>query len=146
MREEGSTGPADDPARPGPLLAPRPWLSVDGTAVAAVEVATSRRTRARGLLGRTGVDGALVLAPASSVHTFAMAFPIDVAFCRRTDRPGAFLVDAVRTLPPSRMTRPRIRARMVIEAEAGAFSRWGLVRGSRVEIVELGRQRLSARG
>lgn len=146
MREEGVTGPADDAARPGPRPAQLSWLSVDGTAVAAVEVATSRRARARGLLGRTGVDGALVLAPASSVHTFGMAFSIDVALCRRTDRSGGFLVDAVRTLPPGRVTRPRIRARMVIEAEAGAFLRWGLVRGSRVEIVERGRQRLSASG
>jgi len=70
-----------------------------------------------------------MLWPATSVHTFGMQFAIDVACC---DRSG--VVVAVHTLAPGRMTRPRPRARLVIEAEAGSFAHWGLVVGSCVSI------------
>jgi uncharacterized protein len=90
-----------------------------------VEVAASYRARTRGLLGRDGVEGALLLTPASGVHTFGMRFPIDVAYLDRRLR-----VLAVRTMPPGRLGRPRLRARHVLEAEAGALTRWGLSRGS----------------
>lgn len=146
MGERGDFGPGDDPTGQAPLSARASWLAVNGLPITPVEVAASSRARARGLLGRPGVDGAILLAPASSVHTVGMAFSIDVALCRRIDRAGAFVVEAVRTLPPGRITRPRIRARVVIEAEAGAFVRWGLVPGSRVELVESGPQSLSAGG
>jgi uncharacterized membrane protein (UPF0127 family) len=104
-------------------------LVVDGRDVAPVEIATSGRARRRGLLGRSGLTGAFVLRPAASVHTFGMRFAIDVACC---DRSG--VVVAVRTLPPGRVTRPRPLARTVIEAEAGAFARWGLAVGSTVRV------------
>ena len=55
----------------------------DGTVLASAEVATTRRARRRGLLGRDGVDGAFVLRPCRQVHTFGMRFPIDVAWCDR---------------------------------------------------------------
>jgi len=97
--------------------------------VAPVEVADGFGARGRGLLGRDGIDGAMLLAPAGSVHTFAMRFTIDVALCDRSLR-----VVAVRTLPPSRLTRPRMRARAVVEAEAGAFARWQLRPGSQLSI------------
>src|SRR5690606_19882018 len=44
-----------------------------------LEVAASPRARTRGLLGRDGIEGALLLTPARSVHTFGMRFAIDVA-------------------------------------------------------------------
>ena len=36
-------------------------------------------------------------------------------------------------LPRNRMTRPVLRARGVLEAEAGAFARWGLHVGDHLE-------------
>jgi uncharacterized membrane protein (UPF0127 family) len=45
-----------------------------------------------------------------------------------------FRVLAVRTMPPGRLGRPRLLARHVLEAEAGALARWGVVRGVRVEV------------
>ena len=111
------------PARPAHLLLG------DGRAVAPLEVAAGRRARSRGLLGRDGVDGALLLAPVSSVHTFGMRFGIDVALCTRDLR-----VLAVRTLVPGRVTLPRPGVRAVVEAEAGSFDRWGLVAGSRLAV------------
>ncbi|GHD45508.1 hypothetical protein GCM10010335_51350 [Streptomyces galbus] len=95
----------------------------------ALEIATSYRARTRGLLGRDGVTGALLLSPANSIHTFGMRLAIDVAYLDRHLR-----VLAVRTMPPGRLGLPRVRARHVLEAEAGAMRGWGLEAGARVEV------------
>lgn len=95
-----------------------------------LEIASSYRARTKGLLGREAVQGALLLTPANSVHTFRMRMPIDVAYLDRHLR-----VIAVRTMPPGRLGRPRVRARHVVEAEAGVMEGWGLRRGARVEVV-----------
>jgi uncharacterized membrane protein (UPF0127 family) len=105
------------------------WLLRDGDVLAAIEVADSFGSRLKGLLGRDGIDGALLLRPARSVHTIGMRFPIDVAFCD-----GSMRVIAVRTLRPQRMTMPRPKAKCVIEAAAGAFDRWGLRVGDDLEV------------
>lgn len=106
-----------------------PWLLRDGEVLAAAEVASSFTSRLRGLLGRDGLEGALVLRPARSVHTVGMRFPIDVAYCD-----GDLRVLSMRTMRPHRMGAPRPRAKVVIEAEAGAFERWGLRRGDQLEL------------
>ncbi|MFE0174516.1 DUF192 domain-containing protein [Streptomyces sp. NPDC059002] len=92
-----------------------------------LEIADSARARRRGLLGRTGVTGALLLTPARGVHTVRMRFAIDVAYLDRELR-----VLAVRTMRPGRIGLPRMRARHVLEAEAGAMTRWGVRRGTRI--------------
>jgi uncharacterized membrane protein (UPF0127 family) len=94
-----------------------------------LEIATSYRARTRGLLGRDSLDGALLLSPANSVHTFRMRFPIDVAYLDR-----ALQVVAVRTMPPNRLGLPRLRARHVLEARAGAMAEWGVRAGTRVSV------------
>ncbi|UGY93400.1 DUF192 domain-containing protein [Streptomyces gobiensis] len=103
-------------------------LRVAGTSVP-LEIAASYRARTRGLLGREGIDGAMLLTPAGSVHTFRMRFPIDVAHLDRQLR-----VLSVRTMPPGRLGAPRLRARHVLEAEAGAMRGWGLRPGVRVSV------------
>lgn len=105
------------------------WLLREDQVLASVELCTSSRTRARGLLGRDGIDGALLLRPASSVHTFGMRFPIDVAFCDRD-----MVVLRMVTMQPNRLGRPTRHARSVIEAEAGAFERWALAPGQRLDL------------
>ncbi|WP_274562911.1 DUF192 domain-containing protein [Streptomyces spiramyceticus] len=95
-----------------------------------LEIAASSRARTRGLLGRDGIAGALLLTPAGSVHTFGMRFAIDVAYLDRELR-----VIAVRTMRPGRLGRPRFRARHVLEAEAGAMARWGVRPGVRLVCV-----------
>ena len=106
-----------------------PWLVRDGKVLATLEVATSLRHRTRGLLGREGIDGAILLRPARSVHTFRMRFAIDVAFCDRDAR-----VIRVVTLVPNRITMPVRKARLVIECEAGVMAHWGIRAGDLLEL------------
>jgi uncharacterized protein len=98
-----------------------PWLLRDGEVLASLEVADDRPSRRKGLLGRDGIDGALLLTPARSVHTIGMRFPIDVAWCDED-----LNVVRVARLPRHRLSRPVARSRSVLEAEAGAFARWNL--------------------
>ncbi len=107
------------------------WLLRDGEVLAALEVAETREERVTGLLGRQGIDGAILLRPARSVHSVGMMFTIDVAFCTKD-----LVVLRTICLRPGRMTRPCLRGGVVIEAERGAFDRWKLRPGDRLEIRE----------
>jgi uncharacterized protein len=108
-----------------------PWLLRDGEVLASLEVAHGWRERTRGLLGRDGVEGAMLLRPARSVHTVGMRFPLDVAFCDRD-----LVVLRVVRMARHRVGRPVWRSHAVIEAEAGAFSRWQLRPGDQLEVKE----------
>ena len=105
------------------------WLVRAGDVLATVEVCAGARARAKGLLGRREIDGALLLRPCRSVHTIGMRAPIDVAFC---DASGSVLRTC--TLHPWRVSRLVLRAAFVVEAGAGAFERWNLVPGDRLEL------------
>jgi len=105
------------------------WLVRGDRVLASLEVPSSRRARAKGLIGRDGIEGAMVLSPCRSVHTFGMKFTIDVAFLDADD-----VVVNVLTMEPQRLSMPRRRARRVIEARAGAFERWELEVGQKLEV------------
>jgi hypothetical protein len=107
------------------------WLLREGEVLAALEVTESREERMVGLLNRDGIDGAILIRPARSVHSVGMRFPIDVAFCTKD-----LVVLRTIGLKPGRMTRPCLRGGCVIEAESGAFDRWKLQVGDRLEIQE----------
>lgn len=104
------------------------WLLRDGEVLASLEVADTPAARRRGLLGRDRLDGVLLLVPARSVHTIGMRFPIDVAWLDRELR-----VLRTAQLPRQRLSRPVLRSRLVLEAEAGTFARWGLKVGDQLE-------------
>ena len=108
-----------------------PWLVREGDVLAAAEVAATARARRRGLRGRGGVEGAFVLRPCRNVHTVGMRFTIDVAFC---DRDGV----VIRTccLRPWRLSPVVPRAALAIEAPVGAFERWNLRLGDKIEVKE----------
>jgi uncharacterized membrane protein (UPF0127 family) len=97
------------------------WLVRDGDVLASAEVATTRRARMHGLLGRRSFEGALVLRPCRQVHTCGMRFAIDVAFCTS----DGVVLHAV-TMRPWRVSRVVRRAAFVVEAPEGAFERWRL--------------------
>jgi uncharacterized protein len=105
------------------------WLVRNGDVLATAEVADTPRLRRRGLLGRDGFEGALVLWPCRHVQTARMKFTLDVAMC---DVDGRVLRTC--TLPPWRVS-PLLRGTaFVIEAEAGAFERWRLRTGDVIEL------------
>ena len=108
-----------------------PWLLRDGEVLASLDVARTRSARSKGLLGRDGIPGALWIEPCRSVHTLGMRFPIDVAFC---DADGVVL--RLVTMPRHRVSRLVLKARAVVEAEAGAFARWNLRVGDQLEVKE----------
>jgi uncharacterized membrane protein (UPF0127 family) len=105
------------------------WLVRDAEVLAAVEVPAGTRGRARGLLGRDGIEGVMLLRPCRHVHTFRMRFAIDVAFCDRDD-----VVVRTVTLPPGRVSPLVWRAAYALEAQAGAFTRWNLAVGDHLEL------------
>ena len=106
-----------------------PWLVRGDEVLATLEVADSRRARRKGLLGRDGVEGALLLQPARAVHTVGMRFPIDVAFVDEK-----LVVLRIVTMKRWRIGRPVPRATAVIEAAAGAFASWNLQPGDELEV------------
>ena len=81
----------------------------------AVEIAATRASRRRGLLGRASLDAsaAMVLSPCVSVHTAFMKFSIDVVFVD-----GDGVVRRIVSLAPWRMAA-HVRARVVVELAAG---------------------------
>ena len=88
------------------------------TIASAVELATTRRSRRRGLLGRRELDpsAALILSPCCAIHTAFMRFGIDVAFVDACGR----VVRIVRDLPPWRLAWS-LRAHAVVEFSAGSL-------------------------
>jgi uncharacterized membrane protein (UPF0127 family) len=105
------------------------WLVSETRVLASAEVADDRSARRRGLLKRDGLEGALVITSCRWVHTIGMRFPLDVAY---VDGEGT-VVKAVR-MARHRIGLPVHKATWVIEAEAGAFARWGLQVGDVVEL------------
>lgn len=95
----------------------------------AVELADTRETRRRGLLGRESLDAssALILLPCFSVHTAFMKFPIDVVFI---DREGV-VVRVVKNLTPWRMAGAW-RAHAVVELAGGSLRAHEVRRGDRL--------------
>jgi uncharacterized membrane protein (UPF0127 family) len=98
----------------------------------AVEVADTRRSRRRGLLGRERLDAdaALMLVPCAAVHTAFMQFPIDLVF---VDGDG-FAVRTESRVRPWRIA-VELRARAVIELPAGHLEQCDVQPGDRLYLV-----------
>jgi hypothetical protein len=103
------------------------WLVRDGDVLAAVQVIDLRRGRYRALKRLTGLEGALLLRHRPLV--LAVRSPVDVAFCDRE-----LQVRAIACLSGYRVARPRLGSGSVVVARGGAFERWRLAVGDRVEV------------
>ena len=99
--------------------------------MSSLRLADSPGTRTRGLMGRDGLEGAILLRPARSVHTLGVRFPIDVAYLD-----DDLTVLRTKRMEGLRVGRPVRRACSVLEAEAGSFERWGLIVGDVLEVRE----------
>lgn len=97
------------------------------------EAARTWWARGKGLLGRAGLPsgGGLIIAPCSSIHTWFMAFPIDVAFVAADGR----VVRTAYALRPWRLGPLARRVRYVVELPAGALAQSGTVEDDYLEIL-----------
>ena len=98
------------------------------------EAARTWWTRGKGLLGRKGLPtgGGLIIEPCSSIHTWFMAFPIDVAFVAADGR----VVRTAPALAPWRFGPLARGVRYVVELPSGALAASGTVAGDILDIVE----------
>ena len=98
-----------------------------------VEPAFDSKARKKGLLGRESIpdDFALIIAPCSAVHTFAMRVPLDLVFVSR----NGTVTKTCRGVKPWRIAGS-IRAYAVIETAEGFIDRHAIVPGELVALRE----------
>lgn len=84
-----------------------------------ISIADSPAARARGLLGRMGLEDGqgLLIKPCSSIHMFFMKFPIDVLFLSR----DGMVIKMARGLKPWRLCGCWFGCYMVLELKEGAL-------------------------
>jgi len=94
------------------------------------EVADTPSSRAKGLLGRTGLDQgeALILDPCSSIHTFFMKFSIDVLFLDKQNK----VVKIAKNLKPGRLFGTILKGKLCIELPVGIIDKTGTGKGDQI--------------
>jgi len=99
-----------------------------------VAVADTAKDRMRGLLGRAGLErnDALLLRPCRSIHTFGMAFAIDVLFLDAHGR-----VVAIHRKVQKRRVLFNLRARQTLEMAADAARQQAICVGDMLAFEEM---------
>lgn len=108
------------------------WLLREGEVLAAVD------PPAKGW--PDPIKGAVVRRGPLIVHTLASSRPVEVAWCDQvTTEEGepCLVVRRLACLPKGRVGRPKLSRGAVVAAEPGAFERWNLQVGDRLEIREV---------
>jgi hypothetical protein len=87
----------------------------------------------KGLIGRPELEPgtALVISPATQVHSFLLRYPIDVALCDAEWR----VLWIGRSMSRNRLSPWRRKSRYAVEMRAGSLPEW-LDAGARLSIVE----------
>jgi hypothetical protein len=104
------------------------WLLREGDVLAALE---ERRPG-----WQQELQGAVVVRPPAWVHTLSCPAGLDVAWCVAVSVDGAARLEVRRTayLPGRRLARPRLARGAIVVARSGAFDRWRLRVGDRLEV------------
>lgn len=107
------------------LAGPGAWIASQA------RLADTSRARRRGLRGEAGLAAghALIIAPCQGIHTFGMAFAIDVIGVRR----DGVVVGLRRAVPPRRILF-MWRAFAIVEMAAGAIDSAGCRIGQRIVV------------
>ena len=109
---------------PGPLPVVTAYnVSRQVMVARSVQWAGTSQARRRGLLDHTTFEGSvgLYLVPCPWIHTFGMAFPIDVAYLDGDGR----VLSIQEELPPNRLPLPRFRAAGTLELPASSLRESG---------------------
>ena len=105
------------------------WLIRDGDVLAALE------TRRPGW--PSALQGAVVLRGPALVQTLTTPVSLDVAWCAADQAPDGqecLVVRRISCLGPRRLARPQLGTHPIVVAGRGAFERWNLKVGDRLEI------------
>ena len=105
------------------------WLLRDGDVICALEMTESFSERARGLRGRGGCEGGLLLSGGRTAHSAGVSFPLDVAYLSEQ-----LVVVRVARLTPWKFSLGRRGVRSVLQFESGSLERWGVRIGDQLEI------------
>jgi len=114
-----------------------------GTVIATrLQVASSGKTRRRGLLGRDSLapGEGLWIIPCESVHTFFMRFPIDLVYLGRGNR-----VRRVKSRVGAWRISACLTAHSVLELAAGTVDSTGTRHGDQLEFVPAVEERDNAK-
>ena len=106
------------------------WLLREGEVLASTEVVSRPLARWRAPSGRARTEGAVLLRPARSTHTFGSGGPVDVVFCDAE----LGVLEVVTGVSARRLLRPRRRARAVVSAETGWVERHRIKAGDQLEL------------
>ena len=89
-------------------------------------------TRLRGLTGRTLDDhiGGLLLVPCNQVHTFNMAYPIDIVYLAK----DGTVVQIDAQIPPSKILKTVKKSHSILELRSGAAEQLGIRPGDRLSL------------
>ncbi len=104
------------------------WLRRQGEVLASLEVGPAKWRRRR---RRSAPGVGAVLIPRRRAHSFGARRAVDVAYLD-----ADLVVVATSRLAPNRLGLPHRGVCSILEAEAGAFERWRLRPGDRLEIEE----------
>lgn len=104
------------------------WLIREGDVLAVVETRRGGRT--------AGTEGVVVVNGPALVQTLTRPVWLDVAWCGPPAGGGdeRFEVRRILALRPYRLARPRLISGCLLVAPGGAFERWRLSVGDRLEI------------
>jgi len=105
------------------------WLVSDGRVLASADVALTPKARRQGVIGKRRLDGAMVIIGCKWIHSVGVKVALDVAYLD-----SANAVIKMQRVKPMRIALPVARSRIVVEAAAGSFARWGLKLGDIIEV------------
>ena len=105
------------------------WLVSDGRVLASADVALTPKARRQGVIGKRHLEGAMVIPDCKWIHSLGVKVALDVAYLN-----SANAVIKVQRVKPMRIALPVAHSRIVVEAAAGSFARWGLKLGDTIEV------------